>query len=379
MRILALGLLLAVLMLLASVLLYVRRWSAGRPAKVDWVAGLRRLPRAYLHDVHDVVSRERLAGRMHALTAGGLLASLALLLLMAWLGWRGVIPGLLLLVALASAIAGGLLVARRRYPVKPPRLSAGRFQTLPILLLLFPLAAAPIALAEIGLLPTGADGAPPGQILAVLLLLVLAGQIAGGPLKHVVAGALHLVVHPRPTRFGATRPAADLQPLDLDQPRLGAGAIGDFPWNRLVGFDACIQCGRCESVCPANAAGQPLNPKALIQDLAGALPTPPAERYRGSPHPPRIGESLGVPVLIASDGRAVIEPETLWSCTSCRACVYECPMMIEHVDAIMALRRHQTLALGATPGKGAEALAELKAADNPGGRALASRLDWATD
>ena len=75
----------------------------------------------------------------------------------------------------------------------------------------------------------------------------------------------------------------------------------------------------------------------------------------------------------------MIEPETLWACTSCRACVYECPMMIEHVDAIISMRRHQTLELGATPGKGAEALAELKAADNPGGRALASRLDWATD
>src|SRR5262249_8098155 len=206
-----------------------------------------------------------------------------------------------------------------------------------------------------------------GQILAVLLLLVLAGQIAGGPLKHVVAGALHLVVHPRPMRFGVAKPVADLQPLDLDQPHLGAGAIGDFPSNRLVGFDACIRWGPGEPACPANAAGPPLTPKALIQDLVGALPTPPAERYRGSPHPPRIGESLGVPVLIASDGHAVIEPETLWSCTSCRACVYECPMMIEHVDAIMALRRHQTLVLGATPGKGAEALAELKAADNPGG------------
>jgi dimethylglycine catabolism B len=379
MRILALGLLLAGLMLLATVALYARRWSAGRPAAVDWLAGLRRLPRAYLHDVHDVVAREPLAGGMHALTAGGLLASLTMLLLMAWIGWRGVLPGLLLLAALACLIAGALLVARRRYPQKPPRLSGGRFQTLPILLLIFPLAATPIAFAEIGWLPGAADGVPPGQILTALVLLILAGQIAGGPLKHVVAGALHLIVHPRPSRFGAPRPVCDLQPLDLAAPRLGAGAIADFAWNRLVGFDACIQCGRCESACPANAAGQPLNPKALIQDLVAALPSPPAERYRGAPHPPRIGESLGAPVLIAGNGRAVIEPETIWACTSCRACVYECPMMIEHVDAIMALRRHQTLALGATPGKGAEALAEMKAADNPGGRALASRLDWATD
>ena len=379
MQILALGLLLAVLILAGTILLYVRRWSAGRPAKVDWLAGLRRLPRAYLHDVHEVVSRESLAGGMHALTAGGLLASLALLLLMAWGGWRGILPGLLLLAGLACLIAGSLLVARRRYPQKPGRLSGGRFQVLPFLLLIFPLVAAPIAFAEMGLLPEGPNGVPPGQILTSLLLLALAAQIAGGPLKHVVAGALHLIVHPRPARFGAKLPVADLAPLDLAAPRLGAGAIGDFTWNRLVGFDACIQCGRCESVCPANAAGQPLNPKALIQDLVAALPRPPAERYQGSPHPPRIGESLGPPILRASDGRGVIEPETLWACTSCRACVYECPMMIEHVDAIVSMRRHQTLELGATPGKGAEALAELKAADNPGGRALASRLDWATD
>jgi Fe-S oxidoreductase len=379
MRILALGLLLAALMIFATLLLYLRRWSVGQRAKVDWLAGLRRLPRAYLHDVHDVVAREQLAGGMHALTAGGLLASLLLLILMAWIGWRGVLPGLLLLAALACLIAGSLLVARRRYPSKLARLSGGRFQLLPLLLLLFPLVTAPIGFAEIGLLSENAVGNPPGQIMTSLLLLILAGQVAGGPLKHVVAGAVHLIVHPRPARFGAARPVADLQPLDLDGQRLGAGAIGDFAWNRLVGFDACIQCGRCESACPANAAGQPLNPKALIQDLVAALPSPPAEHYRGSPHPPRIGESLGAPILIASDGRAGIEPETIWSCTSCRACVYECPMMIEHVDAIMSLRRHQTLVRGATPGKGAEALAELKAADNPGGRALASRLDWATD
>ena len=205
---------------------------------------------------------------------------------MAWGGWRGILPGLLLLAGLACLIAGSLLVARRRYPQKPRRLSGGRFQVLPFLLLIFPLVAAPIAFAEMGLLPEAPGAVPPGQILTSLLLLALAAQIAGGPLKHVVAGALHLIVHPRPARFGAERPVADLAPLDLAAPRLGAGAIGDFTWNRLVGFDACIQCGRCESVCPANAAGQPLNPKALIQDLVAALPRPPAERYQGSPHPP---------------------------------------------------------------------------------------------
>jgi Fe-S oxidoreductase len=375
MEILGLGLLVAGLVLLGTALLYVRRWSVGRSAEVDWIAGLQRLPRAYLHDVHDVVARERLAGGMHALTAGGLLTTLVLLLLMAWIGWRGVLPGLLLLVALASLLAGSLLVARRRYPHKPRRFSGGRFQLIPILLVMLALVTAPIGFIETRVLP--AAGLASAQILTSLLLLVLAGQLAGGPLKHIFAGAMHLIVHPRPARFGAARPVADLLPLDLNRPRLGAGAIADFAWNRLVGFDACIQCGRCESACPANAAGQPLNPKALIQDLVAALPRPPGERYLGSPHPPRIGESLGAPIALGSG--SAIQPETLWACTTCRACVYECPMMIEHVDAIIELRRHQTLELGATPGKASLALAELKAADNPGGRALASRLDWATD
>ena len=379
MGILALGLLLAALLLSATSLLHFRRWSVGRRVKLDWVAGLRRLPRAYLHDVHDVVSREKLAGPMHALTAGGVLASVAMLVLMAWVGWRGFLPGLLLLAALICLLAGTLLVAWRRFPARPQRLSGGRFQMLPFLLLFLALAAAPVAFAEMGLLPKRPDGAPPGQAVTSLALLLLAWQVARGPLKHVLAGTVHLVVHPRPERFGAPRPVADLEPLDLAEDRLGAGSIGDFAWNRLVGFDACIQCGRCEAACPANAAGQSLNPKALIQDLVAAMPGHAGERYTGSPHPPPIGESIGAPVALGAEGGGTVALETIWSCTSCRACVYECPMMIEHVDAIVELRRHQTLHLGATPGKGAEALAELKAADNPGGRALASRLDWATD
>ena len=72
MTILAFGLLFALLLLGAAVLLFVRRWARGGPAKVDWQGGIVRLPQAYLHDVHHVVSRERFAGLMHALTAGGL-------------------------------------------------------------------------------------------------------------------------------------------------------------------------------------------------------------------------------------------------------------------------------------------------------------------
>jgi Fe-S oxidoreductase len=377
MTILASGLLLAALLLCAAVLLYARRWAVGGPADVDWVGGLIRLPRAYLHDVHNVVSRERKAGPMHALTAGGLLTSILLLILMAWIGWRGPLPGALLSLCLLATLAGVVLVARRRWPKRPVRLSGGRFQLLPLLLLFFIAAAGLTAFAELGLTPTA--GSPLWELLLTLSLILLASQAAWGPLKHVVAGALHLMVHPRPARFEASAPVADLKLLDLAAPRLGTASIGDFAWNRLVGFDACVQCGRCEAACPANAAGLPLNPKALIQDLVAALPGPLVAPYSGSPHPALSAESVGAPIRLGADGYGTVHPDTIWACTTCRACVYECPMMIEHVDAIVDLRRYQTLEEGATPGKGAEALAELKAADNPGGRTLASRLDWAAD
>jgi Fe-S oxidoreductase len=146
---------------------------------------------------------------------------------------------------------------------------------------------------------------------------------------------------------------------------LGVASVEDFAWNRLLGFDACIQCGRCEEACPAFAAEQPLNPKALIQDFCGAMR--PSE-YAGSPHP---GIAAPGPIL----GR--IKAETLWSCTTCRACVAACPMMIEHVDAVIDLRRHQTLALGAAPGKSEAALTALRYAGNTTGQDPAARLDFA--
>src|SRR5690349_837958 len=149
MTILALGLFAALVILLAAVFLHIRRWSVGRPASVDWIAGIVRLPRAYLHDVHDAVSREANAGMMHAMTAGGLLATLAMLVLMAWLGWRGAFPGSLLVLALIAMIGGSLLVARRRWPRRPARFSGGRFQLLPALFLFFAFGAAMIGFGEI--------------------------------------------------------------------------------------------------------------------------------------------------------------------------------------------------------------------------------------
>ena len=353
-------------------------WRAGRAAKVDWARGLLALPKRYLVDVHHIVGRDPYAARMHALTAGGLLGGSALALL-------GLIPPLgasrlfwaLIALAFGVAFAGGYMVGRRRLPTRPARLSGGRFQRLPFFLAAYSGGAFLVALdAALGgtLWPLGWLGLGLAAVGGLLLVL----QIDKGPMRHAFAGAAHLVAHPRPGRFNGERATA-LMPLDLDAPRLGVATPSDFAFNRLIGFDACIQCGRCETACPAFAAGQPLNPKRLIQDLAAAIqPNASNAAYTGSPYPQaRDVAGVGGPELPLIGAGAMIHPDTLWSCTTCRACVEECPMMIEHVDAIVDLRRFQTLELGALPVKAAPPLAELRYADEPGGRPLKARTDFA--
>jgi Fe-S oxidoreductase len=144
----------------------------------------------------------------------------------------------------------------------------------------------------------------------------------------------------------------------------------DFTWNQLLGFDACVQCGKCEAMCPAFAAGQPLNPKKLIQDMVIGLAGGTDATFAGSPiRASRSASTAAIRIQPIVNG--LVDAETLWSCTTCRACVEECPMMIEHVDAIVDMRRHLTLEKGATPNKGAEVLDNLIATDNPGGFARA--------
>jgi dimethylglycine catabolism B len=348
-----------------------RRWHAGRPAPVDWLLGLAAMPGRYLRDVHSAVLRDpqgpsqarsggRATARMHVLTAGGLVLATPIALLQSLTPLRSPLLATLLQAALIAMVCGIALLWLRRWPrPRPARLSGGGFERLPFALSAFVLFFWLAASADLGVIPPIRWSQLPGLGLAALGAWACAEIFTGmswGPMRHALAGALHLAFHPRPARFGPLRIDAGLQALPLDSVTLGVGRLADFRWNQLLGFDACVQCGRCEVACPAHAAGLPLNPKQLIRDLASAS----------------IDQTL-----VGSN--ASIHPDTLWACTTCRACVYECPMMIEHVDAVIDLRRFQTLELGATPGKAVEALQELRGSDTVCGRSTASRLDWAVD
>ncbi|MGF2685622.1 (Fe-S)-binding protein [Marinobacter sp. DUT-3] len=354
-------------------------WRAGQPEPVSIIAGLMAMPRRYLVDLHHVVERDKVMSNTHVATAGGFVSSMLLIIPVHVLGLESRWLSIPLLIATALMFTGAIFVYRRRRN-PPARLSRGPWMRLPKSLLMFSASFFLLTLLTSGFLPESFGS---WVLVAVLLVGVtlglsemLFGMGWGGPMKHAFAGALHLAFHRRPERFGGGR-STGLKPVNLDG-KLGVAEPRDFKWNQLLGFDACVQCGRCEAVCPAFAAGQPLNPKKLIQDMVVGLAGGTDANYAGSPYPgTEVGKAEGNPHQPIVDG--LVSADTLWSCTTCRACVEECPMMIEHVDAIVDMRRHLTLERGETPNKGAEVLDNLIATDNPGGYEPGSRMNWAAD
>lgn len=361
-------------------------WRTGRSARVAW-SGLFAIPKRYFVDLHHVVAREPAVARAHVAVAGGAIACLALVALNDGLRLRLAVLDAALVVCAGVMLAGGVMMARRRrQPAVAARVSHGPWDRLP-----WTLATGALGLAALAAGALWHDQiAPWWAALCVLALGIGAAELAlgiglAGPMKHAVAGLLHLGLHPRPERFKdqpvgptAQREATALKPIALGRDLPGATKPADLPWNRLLSFDACVQCGKCEAACPAYAAGQPLNPKKLVQDLVTGMAGGSDARYHGNGYPGQeVGQHAGAPDQAVVPG--LIDAETLWSCTTCRACVQACPMLIEHVDLVVDLRRSLTLVGGTVPNKGSEVLSALRETDTQGRHALSARYHWATD
>jgi len=363
----------------AGLWIHARGWRTGRTAPTDWLGGLLQLPRRYLVDVHAVVARHRPTSWMHAMVAGGFLASIAGWALLPWTAGEFWLA--LQLVALLLCGAGLLLLATRRYgvphaaPTRPQRLSGGPFVWLPVAFFLYWSA----SIVLVGLLATahwqeaGASSIAAALVVAATVVYLL-GFAMQHPLRHALLGALLIATHPKPARFARGTDRRLVTRASGIALREGVGQTGDFDWKQLLSFDACIECGRCEAVCPAHATGHPLNPKALIQDLVRNTGLR-KEAYGGTPH----YRHDTVPDAAPQRFVLGIAHETLWSCTTCAACVNACPMFIEQVDAITDMRRHMTQNLGAVPGKLPAILRELRESGNSFGRPAPHRWSWATD
>jgi Fe-S oxidoreductase len=187
------------------------------------------------------------------------------------------------------------------------------------------------------------------------------------------------------TALGALRPMMiDGAPVDFEaieeldeDATLGVATISDFTWKGLLDFTTCTECGRCQSQCPAWNTEKPLSPKLLMMGLRDhAYAQAPYLQAAAAGAPADPEHPVDVP-LVGVGG--VVDPDVLWSCTTCGACVEQCPVDIEHVDHIVDMRRYQVLIESAFPNELSSLFKNLEKAQNPWGMSSRARLEWAKD
>jgi Fe-S oxidoreductase len=199
------------------------------------------------------------------------------------------------------------------------------------------------------------EGALRATHLAVWLFhaVISLGFIAVVPYSYF----MHLITTPLNIFFSKLTPRGEIRKIDNieEAESLGVSKLEEFSWKRRLDFDACVECGRCQAACPAYMAGTALSPKQIIVKLKhhmhGALPGP------------IHGE--------------LIKADELWACTTCMACVQECPAFIDIVDTIIDLRRYLALSEGALPSTAPQSLQNIQRAGNPWGLPAGERMAWA--
>ncbi len=225
-----------------------------------------------------------------------------------------------------------------------------------------------------------------GQLAVVMAFLVVASYSKH---LHIGVAPVNVLFSRRPDALGPLEPmrsggkVLDFEEADPDTDVFGIGKVEDLSWKGMLDLGTCTECGRCQSQCPAWVTGKPLSPKQLILDLRDhAFAKAPyllaAEDQRESLSD-LIKAEAERPLVGGADVNGVIDPEVIWACTNCGACVNECPVDIEHIDHINGMRRHQVLIESAFPAEATTMLNNLERRGNPWGLAEDKRLEWITD
>jgi Fe-S oxidoreductase len=174
----------------------------------------------------------------------------------------------------------------------------------------------------------------------------------------------------------------NIEELDEDA-ALGVGKVEDFTWKGLLDFTTCTECGRCQSQCPAWNTDKPLSPKLVVMNLRehayAKAPYLLASSDEDRKSLPELVLAEQDKPLVGPADVAVIDEDALWACTSCGACVQQCPVDIEHVDAIMDMRRYQVLIESSFPSELNGLFKGLENKGNPWNMNPSGRMDWAKD
>lgn len=218
-------------------------------------------------------------------------------------------------------------------------------------------------------------------LLAILSVL----YFIPSKLFHIAAGAVNQFCRDLGPK-GALKPV-DLEDEDIEV--FGVEKIEDFTWKNLFDTEACVRCGRCQDNCPAYLSKKPLTPKQLIQDLKTHLnergPILLAAKAKGGSADGEAQQEAAVTseadqaILDKALVGEVIEDEIIWACTTCRACMEQCPMFIEHIPKIVEMRRNLVLGESRFPSEAQLAFKNMENNGNPWGVGWASRADWAEE
>ena len=281
------------------------------------------------------------------------------------------------------AIVGTFMALFRRLVLKPDRLDHQKDDFLVLYLLLFILLTGflvegfRIHAHELPLHPAWSRWSPVGLFLAhlfnnvdltpqtslhlhrlfwwlhLLAAFTFLSLIPFTKLLHIITGPANTFLRPDP-------PTGRLVPIDIEEAEtFGVERYSEFTWKQLFDLDVCVRCGRCQDLCPAYLSGKPLSPKKFIQDLRSGM----KEGLSRDEAPSLIGE--------------IIDEETLWACTTCRACEEACPLFIEHVPKHIEFRRHLVLVQTKFPSELRTTFRNLERHKNPWGVPKSQRDEWA--
>lgn len=205
----------------------------------------------------------------------------------------------------------------------------------------------------------------------VLIVLFFMNYLAYSKHLHLL-GAIPNIFFARTERRAAL-PTPNYEGDDIEI--FGASEPRHFTWKHLLDTTACTECGRCTSVCPAQATGKPLSPMKIVHDLKLALFDLKPLVLAETPTQLAAAEAAVADVTPLIGGRT--SHDELWACTTCGGCVNQCPVMIEHVDDIVEMRRNLVLMQADFPEELQRTFTALENEGNPWGVSAASRADWA--
>ncbi|OBC03795.1 Fe-S oxidoreductase, partial [Mycobacterium sp. 852013-50091_SCH5140682] len=242
-----------------------------------------------------------------------------------------------------------------------------------------------------------------GVMLAFLLIVLHSKHL------HIGLAPINVTFKRLPNGLGPLLPMEYKgEKIDFDDPAedavFGKGRIEDFTWKANLDMATCTECGRCQSQCPAWNTGKPLSPKLVMMNLRdhlfakapyiiegkpmpeeGSVDFATAEREHHGHAVPEDGfariEGSGPdqalrPLVGTLEQGGVIDPDVLWSCTNCGACVEQCPVDIEHIDHIVDMRRYQVMVESEFPGELGVLFKNLETKGNPWGQNAKDRTNW---